>query len=218
MMGTRVMSGTFRHAPEFERRNDMIEATLDCIADQGIEATTVRAVAARAGVSNGLIRHHFATKDNLIKEAYRRTIDLMTRPALEVAASGSGEPEQRLVRFVEACLSGQVADPRLLSVWATFISQVHYSEQIAKEHHAGYANFRRATERIIKDVLQAGGRQLKDSELEYYGIVVNALIDGIWLEGCLADDFDATRQIGICLKAIEAMIGVELPASCKTGK
>ena len=56
------MTASFRRAPDFDRRTDMIEATLDCIADLGIQATTVRAVAARAGVSNGLIRHHFTSK------------------------------------------------------------------------------------------------------------------------------------------------------------
>ena len=56
------MTASFRRAPDFDRRTDMIEATLDCIADLGIQATTVRAVAARAGVSNGLIRHHFAPR------------------------------------------------------------------------------------------------------------------------------------------------------------
>lgn len=50
--------------PDFDRQADMIETTLDCIADLGIQATTVRAVVARAGISNGLIRHHFGSKEN----------------------------------------------------------------------------------------------------------------------------------------------------------
>ncbi|HAR08450.1 TetR family transcriptional regulator, partial [uncultured Cobetia sp.] len=38
------------------REDDLIEATLTCIASEGISRTTVRRVAEYAGVSNGLIR------------------------------------------------------------------------------------------------------------------------------------------------------------------
>ncbi len=86
------MTASFRRAPDFDRRTDMIEATLDCIADLGIQATTVRAVAARAGVSNGLIRHHFTSKANLIAAAYRRMIEMMTVPALSILESDGGTP------------------------------------------------------------------------------------------------------------------------------
>ena len=41
------------------------DAALRLFAERGIEATTVRAVAAAAGVSGGLVRHHFGSKDEL---------------------------------------------------------------------------------------------------------------------------------------------------------
>ena len=66
------MIASFRRVPEFDRRADMIEATLDCIADLGIQGTTVRAVAAHAGVSNGLIRHHFASEIAAARRGDRR--------------------------------------------------------------------------------------------------------------------------------------------------
>lgn len=43
------------------------EAALKCFAAWGTSATSLRAVAAEAGVSLGLVQHHFATKANLIK-------------------------------------------------------------------------------------------------------------------------------------------------------
>lgn len=211
------MSGSFRRAPDFERRSDMIEATLDCIADLGIEATTVRAVAARAGISNGLIRHHFESKNNLIMAAYRHTIELMIRPALDVVALPDIPPHERMVKFVAACLGGSVAEPRLLSVWATFISHVHLSPRLAQEHRDGYLTFRRATEQIIDEILTADGRRLSPGELERLGIVVNALIDGLWLEGCLMEDFDEDLLIDLCLRAIESLLDIKLPDIAQTG-
>ena len=110
---------------------------MDCIVELGIQGTSVRAVAAKAGVSNGLIRHHFASKENLIVEAYRRTIAIITGPPLAVA-SEPGAPAQQLRRFVVASVSGPVAEPRILSLWATFISQVHINERFREVHRTLY--------------------------------------------------------------------------------
>lgn len=205
------MSTSFRRAPHFERRNDMIEATLDCIADLGIRATTVRAVAARAGVSNGLIRHHFASKDNLIVAAYRHTIKMMTQDALAALQTPEASAHKRLSLFVAASLGGPVADPRMLSVWATFISQVRVDEAMAREHHEGYLNFRQAAEPVIADILAAEGRPTPPAQVERLAIMVNAVIDGLWVEGCLAENFNENEQIDLALRAVEALLRVSLP-------
>jgi AcrR family transcriptional regulator len=42
------------------------DAALRCFATQGISATTMRTIAEAAGVSHGLLRHHFGSKDGLI--------------------------------------------------------------------------------------------------------------------------------------------------------
>ena len=42
-------------------------AALQIVAIQGVSGTSLRAVAAAAGVSLGLVQHHFATKAGLIK-------------------------------------------------------------------------------------------------------------------------------------------------------
>lgn len=205
------MTASFRRAPDFERRSDLIEATLDCIADLGIQATTVRAVAARAGVSNGLIRHHFASKENLIVAAYRRTIEMMTGPALAVLESKESDAHFRLVRFVAASLGSPVSDPRMLSIWATFISQIRVDEQIARAHHEGYLKLRQATEPMIGEILSANGREISLAEREHLAIAINAVIDGLWLEGCLADHFNEAEQIKIGLRSVGALLGVKLP-------
>lgn len=206
------MTVSFRRAADFDRRTDMIEATLDCIADLGIQGTTVRAVADRAGVSNGLIRHHFASKDNLIVAAYRRTIEMMTAPALAATESKEASPHHRLSTFIVASLSGPVADPRVLSLWATFISQIHRDPDLAREHHQAFLAFRRVTETLIAEALLADGRDLSVAERERLGIAFNALIDGLWLEGCLsADEIDERLQIHIGLRSVEKLLGIKLP-------
>jgi TetR/AcrR family transcriptional regulator, transcriptional repressor of bet genes len=205
------VTSSFRRAPDFDRRTDLIESTMDCIVELGIQGTSVRAVAARAGVSNGLIRHHFASKENLIVEAYRRTIRLITGPPLAVAA-GDGPPHDKLKRFIIASISGPVAAPRILSLWATFISQVHINGQFAEVHREQYTAYRGACERLIRDVLAADrDQQPSPADLHRLSIALNAIIDGLWLEGCLsAEEIDEALQIDLGLKSAERLLGVQL--------
>lgn len=56
-------------------RTALLRATVVVVANGGLRALTYRAVAAEAGVSHGLVRHHFGTRDHLIAEAMEFAID-----------------------------------------------------------------------------------------------------------------------------------------------
>ena len=51
--------------PATKRREQLLQAALDLFAQRGFEATTTKAIAAAAGVSEGIIFQHFATKEEL---------------------------------------------------------------------------------------------------------------------------------------------------------
>lgn len=50
-------------------RTALLRATIVVVGAGGLRALTYRAVAAEAGVSHGLVRHHFGTRDQLVAEA-----------------------------------------------------------------------------------------------------------------------------------------------------
>lgn len=56
-------------------RTALLRATIVVVAGGGLRALTYRAVAAEAGVSHGLVRHHFGTRDQLIAEAMEFAIE-----------------------------------------------------------------------------------------------------------------------------------------------
>jgi len=49
-----------------ERRRSIAEAVFRVTADRGVEAVSVRDVAAEAGVSLGMVQHYFSTKDEML--------------------------------------------------------------------------------------------------------------------------------------------------------
>jgi AcrR family transcriptional regulator len=60
----------FSREPAGQRKNDLIAATLRVITVSGMHAATVRSISEEADVTQGLIRHYFKTKKELISAAY----------------------------------------------------------------------------------------------------------------------------------------------------
>lgn len=206
------MATTFRRMQDFDRRAELVRATLDCIADKGIQGTTVRAVATYAGVSNGLIRHHFASKENMILAAYRETVEMITAPGRAVIEAVELPPHERLARFICVSIGGSVADPRVFSLWATFIAQVNVDPEMARIHDEGHLPYRDALEPMIAAIMAAENRALGDLRRNRLAIALNALIDGLWLEGSLfKDDHTSDDYVALGLETAEALLGVTLP-------
>ena len=61
--------------PDPSGRTALLRATIVVVASGGLRALTYRAVAAEAGASHGLVRHHFGTRDQLVAEAMEFAID-----------------------------------------------------------------------------------------------------------------------------------------------
>ena len=64
-----------RTAARRERRQQLIDATMKCIAKKGMSSTTLSDVAGTAGLSQGIVNLHFESKDNLLNETLRYIAD-----------------------------------------------------------------------------------------------------------------------------------------------
>jgi len=198
---------TFHRAPEGERRQELIEATLDTIAELGLRGATVRQIAIRAGVTAGLVRHYFDSKDQMVEEAYRSVLATFAAKAADI----SGDPQTRLRRFITLNLTAPVANGRSLSLWASFISQVRLDPELAAIHRDGYLGFRNDLQGLIGDFLRSEGRPVDEGECRRHAIAINGMIDGLWLEGCLAGElFGEEELVVIALSSIEALLGLPL--------
>lgn len=81
----------------------ILGAALDLFRTKGFEQTTMRDVAAGAGMATGAAYHHFASKDALVMAFYQRSCDEM-EPLLEAAVGGARGLEQKLVALIRVKL------------------------------------------------------------------------------------------------------------------
>ncbi|MBA3449511.1 MAG: TetR family transcriptional regulator, partial [Pseudaminobacter sp.] len=124
----------FRREGEDRRRQVLIDATLDCIAERGVQGATVRAIALKADVTAGLIRHYFPGKEELLQAAYTTVVGRMTEQAKAAILSEQPDPLQRLAAFVGANLRPPITDERVFALWASFIGRAHSDEVLAAAH------------------------------------------------------------------------------------
>jgi AcrR family transcriptional regulator len=204
---------SFRREGEDKRREDLIAATLECVAERGLSGATVREIALRADVTAGLIRYYFPAKDDLIGAAYRAVMNRMTVQASDALRNAPDDPRARLYAFVTANLGQPIMDPNNLSLWAGFIGLVHADPAMAVAHREGYLGFRDELEVLIREALLAAGKPADANHTRRHAIAINAIIDGLWLEGCLAGDIFAEGELAETgITAIEAVLGISLNA------
>lgn len=186
----------FRRAPTDERRGLLIDATLRCLAAEGHAGISVRRIAREAGVSVGLVNHHFGSIDALIADAYR-TLSLDITHSLHEEVARHAAPASRLEAFLAASFSPRVLDRDLLSVWVVFWGLIRHSPAVHDAHEEGYSTYRALVEQLLCDLAQAEGFALPDPALA--AIALSAVLDGLWLEWCLNPaTFSPQNGLAIC--------------------
>jgi AcrR family transcriptional regulator len=90
-------------------RNALLEATIQCLVEQGYAGTTTRAVSERAGVSTGALQHHFTSKEELVSEAIGYLSGKLTAQLIEQgvpSASSRRQVTEQLVDYLWQTLNG----------------------------------------------------------------------------------------------------------------
>jgi len=202
----------YRRQAEDIRREALIAAALDLVSEGGPQAATVRAIAGRAGVSPGLIRHYFTSKDDLTREAYRHLMDRMTQDTAAALTAAPTDPVARLAAFVASSLRPPVLDAVAVGLWAGFLHDVRRDPSLREVHAATYLGFRD----LLQSLIAALPRAATPERLRADAIACNAVIDGLWLEGSVLPESFATGEIErIGVASVGALLGVDLLAATK---
>lgn len=128
----------YKREDEETRRAALIRATLDCIAEGGPQAATVRAIALKAGVTPGLIRHYFDTKEELIAAAHETLMTTLTEASAARLDELPADPVARLAGFITNAVTPPVVDPRAMALWAASVQLVPRDAAMRAVHEATY--------------------------------------------------------------------------------
>ena len=196
----------YQRETEDVRREALISAALDLIAVGGIKAATVRAIAEKAGVTSGLIRHYFASKDDLVRESYHWMMQRMIADSADVLKDSECDPITDLAVFVATTLAPPVVDAARLGLWAGFMHEVQHDPLIRQVHIQTYFGYRD----VLQSLIGRLPRAVSAEQLRVDAIACNGVIDGLWMEACAVPEIFAPGEIQrIGLTSVGAILGVD---------
>lgn len=174
---------SYRRESAEDRRRQLGEAALRCIQKHGHAGVSVRQIAAEAGVTQGLITHHFGEINELIAYAFEiMTSDLQSAISAEIEAAPA-DPQSRMDACIEASFSPLVFDQSTLGVWIVFWGLVLHSPRMSAAQQRDNGAYVARMEKLIMDLAEAEGFTVRDPRLA--AVQFAAMFDGLWLNWCL---------------------------------
>ncbi len=163
---------------EDTRRRQLIEVTIDSLAELGYVGTTLAQIAARAGVSPGLVAHYFGDKDGLLDAAFRalaRRVGNHVRARLRQVST----PRGRIQAVIDANLAPEEFDQRTGTAWLAFWGQVLQVKTL-KRVQSVYQ------QRTLSNLRGALKQLVPPDEAQRLATMIAAMIDGVWLRAALS--------------------------------
>jgi TetR/AcrR family transcriptional regulator, transcriptional repressor of bet genes len=159
-----------------DRRALIEDAARACMARGGIRAFTVDRIVAEAGVSRGLITHHFGSMDGLLVAVYGRMYDEW------IAGLSTPRPGLSPIEaLVEALVSPTLFDREVLNVWLTLWGEIANNPVLREEHRARYVAYRGG----MADALRTAAPGMPADETEALAMAFICLIDGLGVQRCV---------------------------------
>ncbi len=161
-----------------QRRTEFTDAAARIIARSGVEAATMREVAAEAGWTTGAVTHYFADKRELLLATLQ---DSLTNRRAQRPGPGEATAEERLRASLEGALALDADRRRHWLVTLAFATQAAADAELARVQRAAYREFRRHIEGLVEEAGLAdrgAGRVLAEQLISAAdGIAIQALFD-----------------------------------------
>jgi AcrR family transcriptional regulator len=123
-------------------------AVWDVLAQQGLEKLTVRAVAAAAGCTTGLVMHRFPNRRALLLHA-RQLLHDTTRQRVEALEAAATSPRAALHAVLR---QGMATDPETTNwsiVWLGFLAAAVADAELIGMHRRNNRAWRQRVERLV---------------------------------------------------------------------
>jgi TetR/AcrR family transcriptional regulator, transcriptional repressor of bet genes len=201
----------FRRAPPPVRREALIEATLACLRRFGHEGLSARRIGAAAGVSPGLINHHFPSISALLAASYETLAMSLMRSIQRHAREADTTARDRLRRFYEASFAPALLDPGLFDTWLVFWSMISHDAGMRAVHDRTYAAYRAALESLLGELQGTDG--VPRFRLRPAAIALSALLDGLWIEASINPvTFEPADAVALCEDWTDALCAGAFPS------
>lgn len=194
-------------APEETRREQILHAAFEVALRAGIDALTLRAVAAEAGLSHGLVVFYFNSRDELIAAVLDRV--LATTAILHVSNDVARLPPApaRLIALLRQELDRFFDDPRRIRLffeyWALGVRDAATREKI----RAAMKRYREAFRAVATELLPRPSRRRRHAiTADSLAALAVAMINGCAVQAMIDPDrFDTEAYLAAVQRLLEPL-------------
>jgi len=154
-----------------KRRREIAEITIDLIAREGLEAATIRRIAAEAGFSTTAITHYFVDKTELLLSAFEILSKEGERRFEEVLRNDPADVVGALLTMVPWCPANVRRWKGYLAFWDEASRNPELASMLAQSTNVG-TNY---LTQLIRSKAPA-------ADVERAGQLLNAIIQGLALQ------------------------------------
>jgi AcrR family transcriptional regulator len=168
------------------KEGQILLAAFHCIVERGIAATSTHAIAARAGLNQGIIHYYFKSKDDLLK----RLVEILFHnfiSNIQTIAKSPFSPAERLETLIESGYT--FMDSRrdefivMIAFWAHAVSVGGAVLNLFKEH---FGRFRETVRMALGEKRDLSPE--KSRAIDSVALLIVAGVQGIGLQYALERD------------------------------
>lgn len=178
-------------------RDRLIDAAYTVVARDGLEAASVKTIAAEADVTPGLLHYHFPTKDALMEAALRHGVEAYVAESKARRAATRGK----------ALLDAYFADARMAVERDAEYFRVRLAFAARALTHPPLAAVMRdlnaiAIDETAQTLAAAAGRNAPTGDDRALATTIKAVFDGVMLAALLDPAFPLDRAADLLIDAV----------------
>ncbi|HQR80608.1 MAG TPA: TetR/AcrR family transcriptional regulator [Actinomycetota bacterium] len=187
-----------------QRREQILAATREVVAEKGFKAMRVADVARKAGTSTGTIHNYFETKRDLMRAAFEWNWHTSQARRIHLAQAGQ-DPRDRLRAILHSYLPDDEAVVQSWHMWIEFWSEALHDPSLQELNERVYGEWRRTLTAIIHDGQERGVFVAGDPVVLADGLV--GMVDGLALQVLLgSQNMTVAGMAEVCDRAVDALL------------
>ncbi len=191
------------------RKQQLIDATLESVAQFGLQNTTIITISRIAGLSSGIISHYFGGKQGLVEATVKHLLNQLKLALLERVNQPNLSAADRLEMIIEANFTQLQRSAPATKTWLSFWAQSMHQPGLARLQHIN-------SQRLYSNLLFSFRQILNRDTAKIAAKQTAAMIDGFWLRSALSpkskEEFKQAEQL--CKKFIDDQLRLHGDINC----
>ncbi len=159
------------------RRSELSQAAFEAVIRYGLRGTTLEKVGEIAGVSKGVVLHHFKDKSALLEAVFRRSNSLLNISLLRLYRH-TESPYERFWAIAYANFSETIYNREVCQAWVSLLAEVPHNAMCQRVQAANNARIKSNLSHELKHFLL-------ENRVSKVANLLGTLIDGIWVRAGL---------------------------------